>query len=85
LDIRVHICYALFVTKFHGTIEFLSGQSAAIVELTTETGEWAGSGRVEVSSGRRADLYEAGYNTAALSARAKGGRLEQFGVRGEAS
>jgi hypothetical protein len=62
--------------KFYATIEFLSGQSAAILTLTDQAGEWAGSGRIE---GRdRASIYERAYTHASLSAQSKGGRLERF-------
>lgn len=66
--------------KFYGTVEFLSGQPAAIITLTTATGEWAGSGRIEVRSGLRSDLYEEAYRQASLNAHFKGGRLERFSV-----
>jgi hypothetical protein len=62
--------------KFFATIEFLSGQSAAILTLTDHTGEWAGSGRVE---GRdHSNIYERAYTLASLNAQSKGGRLERF-------
>jgi hypothetical protein len=62
--------------KFFATIEFLSGQRAAILTLTNEAGEWAGSGRVE---GRdKSNIYERAYGLASLSAQSKGGRLERF-------
>jgi hypothetical protein len=66
--------------KFYGTVEFLSGQSAAILTLTDQAGEWAGSGRIEVRSGLRADLYEEAYRQASFNATSKGGRLERFSV-----
>lgn len=66
------------MTTFNATIEFITGQRAAIVTLTDSSGEWSGSGRIEVRSGRRSDLYEEGYRVASLSAAAKGGRLETF-------
>jgi len=66
--------------KFYGTIEFLSGQRAAILTLTNEAGEWAGSGRIEVRSGLRSDLYEEAYRQASFNAQSKGGRLERFSV-----
>lgn len=66
--------------KFYGTIEFLSGQRAAILTLTNEAGEWAGSGRIEVRSGLQSDLYEEAYRQASLNAHSKGGRLERFSV-----
>lgn len=66
--------------KFYGTIEFLSGQKAAILTLTNEAGEWAGSGRIEVRSGLKSDLYEEAYRQASLNAHSKGGRLERFSV-----
>ncbi len=68
--------------KFYGTIEFLSGQRAAILALTDQTGEWAGSGRIELrpsfTGGVRAALYEEGYRQASINAQSKGGRLERF-------
>ena len=66
--------------KFYGTVEFLSGQKAAILTLTDSAGEWAGSGRIEVRSGLRADLYEEAYRQASLRAQIHGGRLERFSV-----
>jgi len=66
--------------KFYGTVEFLSGQKAAILTLTDHTGEWAGSGRIEVRSGLRSDLYEEAYKQASINATWKGGRLERFSV-----
>jgi hypothetical protein len=68
------------MNKFYATVEFLSGQSAAYLELTDQTGEWAGSGRIEVRSGLRSDLYEEAYRQASLNAQSKGGRLERFSV-----
>jgi hypothetical protein len=70
--------------KFWGTIEFLSGQSAAIVALTDEDGEWAGGGRIELPKAPRIAvrdwLYDLGYEYAAKAVAAKGGRLERFSV-----
>ena len=66
--------------KFYATIEFLSGQSAAILTLTDQAGEWAGSGRIEVRSGLHSDLYEEAYRQASLNAQSKGGRLERLSV-----
>jgi hypothetical protein len=68
------------MTKFTATIEFLHGQSAAIVTLTDNRGEWSGSGRIQVRSGLRADLYEQGYTEASARAAAKGGTLEAYRV-----
>lgn len=65
---------------FYATIEFLSGQPAAILTLTDRAGEWAGSGRIEVRSGLRSDLYEEAYRQASFNAASKGGRLERFSV-----
>jgi hypothetical protein len=67
-------------TTFNATIEFIGGQRAAIVELTDGRGEWAGGSRIEVRSGRRAELYEQGYIHAARAAAAKGGSLETYRV-----
>ena len=64
--------------RYNATIEYLSGQRAAIVTLTSLSGEWGGSGRIEVRSGRRSDLYEAGYVRACQSAAAKGGEVETY-------
>ena len=63
--------------SFFATIEFL-GRGRAIVALTDRNGEWAGAHRVEVRSGLRSDLYEAGYRSASVSALAHGGRLESY-------
>jgi len=63
---------------YSATIEFLAGQSAAIVALTDPSGEWAGAGRIEVRSGRKVDLYEEGYRYASISAQSKGGRLGRY-------
>jgi hypothetical protein len=71
-------CQSTSGIKLWATIEFLPGQCAAIVELHSTTGEWAGGGRVECRSGRRSDLYELGYDTASMRARAKGGALDRF-------
>lgn len=62
---------------FFATIEFL-GHGRAIVALTDRNGEWAGAHRVETRSGLRADLYEAGYRSASVSAMAHGGHLESY-------
>ncbi len=65
------------MTNFTATIEFLSDR--AIVSLTNdETGEWSGAGRIETRSCLRADLYEAGYRYASITASAKGGRLNAY-------
>lgn len=66
--------------KFYATIEFLSDQRAAVITLTDQSGEWAGSGRIEVRSGLQSDLYEEGYRQASLRAQSHGGRLERFSV-----
>lgn len=66
--------------KFYATVEVLSGQRAAILTLTDQAGEWAGSGRIEVRSGLRFDLYEEAYRQASVNALSKGGRLERFYV-----
>lgn len=65
--------------KFDGTIEFLSGRNAAIVELTC-CGEWAGGGLIELKSNSRNALYEEGYTHLARAAQFKGGRLETYRV-----
>lgn len=69
--------------KFFATIEFLSGQSAAILTLTNEASEWAGSGRIETRSGLHSDIYEEAYRQASFVAQSKGGRLERFSVADE--
>jgi len=66
--------------KFYGTVEFLSGQKAAILTLTNAAGEWSGEGRIEVRSGLESDLYEEAYRQASLRAQSHGGRLERFSV-----
>lgn len=66
--------------KFYATVEFLSGQGAAILALTDEAGEWAGAGRIEVRSGLQSDLYEEAYRQASIRAQSHGGRLERFSV-----
>lgn len=66
-------------TRFWGSIEFLSERSA-IVSLADESGEWTGGGRIELRNGNRADVYEAGYRVASLSAAARGGTLDRFSV-----
>jgi hypothetical protein len=62
--------------KFFATIEFLSGQKAAILTLTNEAGKWAGSGRVEGCD--HSNIEERAYVLASLTAQSKGGRLERF-------
>jgi hypothetical protein len=66
--------------KFNGTIEFIKGQSAAIIELTADNGEWTGGGRIDVTSNSRKALYEEGYRQLSASAKWKGGRLETYRV-----
>lgn len=68
------------MTKFYGTIEHLSGQKAAIITLTDASGEWAGSGRIELPCGSRRDLYELGYSRLSQNAAVKGGTLETYRV-----
>lgn len=68
------------MVKFYGTVEFLSGQRAAILTLADAAGDWAGSGRIEVRSGLRSDLYEEAYRQASFNATAKEGRLERLSV-----
>lgn len=68
------------MVKFYATVEFLSGQRAAILTLTNQAGEWSGSGRIEVRSGLQSDLYEEAYRQASVNASSKGGRLERFSV-----
>lgn len=67
--------------KFFATIEFLFSQSAALVSLTDEAGEFAGAGRIELPRcfwGLREALYMEGYRLASVTASSKGGRLERF-------
>lgn len=66
--------------KYSATIEFLTGQRAAIVTLFDRSGEWSGAGRIEVRSGSRSDLYEEGYRHASVSASMKGGILDRYSV-----
>lgn len=66
--------------RFNATIEFLKGQRAAIVTLFNDRGEWSGSGRIEVRSGCRSDLYEEGYRIASQNASVKGGTLDYYRV-----
>lgn len=67
---------------FNGTIEYINGQKAAIIELTTNDGEWSGGGRIELphapAEHLKAWLYEEGYRQLSLNAKAKGGRLETY-------
>lgn len=63
--------------KFDATIEFLSGQKAAIITLT-QNGEWSGSSRIDLPRGSRRDLYELGYFRASQNAACKGGSLNTF-------
>lgn len=64
--------------KFSATVEFLSGQKAAIITLTDSSGEWSGSGRIDLPRGTNADLYEAGYVHASRAAATKGGTLDRY-------
>lgn len=65
--------------RFNGTIEYISGQKAAIITLTLG-GEWSGSGRIDLPRGSKADLYELGYDRLSMSATAKGGTLDTYKV-----
>lgn len=72
-------------TQYHGTIEYLVGQHAAIVSLVDGLGEWSGASRIdlrpiafETKGGLQARLYEAGYIRASASSACKGGRLETY-------
>jgi len=67
------------MTRFEATIEFLSGQKAAIITLT-QNGEWSGSSRITTKFNSRSDLYELGYKTASQNAACKGGSLNSFRV-----
>ena len=71
--------------QFHGTVEYLVGQHAAIVSLVDGLGEWAGASRIDLrpvafegKRGLQSRLYEAGYTLASVSATSKGGRLETY-------
>lgn len=64
------------VKKFYGEIEIY--ERHAIVSLFDETGEWSGSGRIDIRNGDEEDLYEEGYKRLSLSAKDKGGRLETY-------
>jgi hypothetical protein len=64
--------------QFNATIEYLPGNAEAIVSLTDGLGGWQGAGRVACRSAQCADLYEAGYTLASITATSKGGRLETF-------
>jgi len=64
--------------KFFATVEFLSGQQAAILTLTDAAGNWNGSGRVEGHD--RDHIYERAYTQASLAAQSKGGSLERLTV-----
>lgn len=66
--------------KFRGTIEHITGQKAAIITLVNQSGEWSGSGRIELPHGSRSDLYELGYIRLCQSAATKGGTLETYRV-----
>jgi hypothetical protein len=68
------------MTKFNGTIEYISGQRAAIIELVNINGEWSGGGRIDLKSGSKADLYEEGYRQLSINAAGKGGTLETYRV-----
>lgn len=61
--------------KFYGALELIAGRNAAVLTLFTESGEWAGSCRVEAY-----DLYEEAYRQASARAHHKGGRLERFSI-----
>jgi hypothetical protein len=63
--------------RFTATFEILKGQGAVVVTLF-DGAEWSGSGRIEIRSRRRSDLYEAGYRAASMAAVAKGGILDRF-------
>lgn len=64
--------------KFNATIEFLSGQKAAIISLETLSGEWSGASRIDLPHGSRRALYELGYARASQAAAIKGGTIETF-------
>lgn len=66
--------------KYNATIEFLSGQKAAILTLTDSNGEWSGAGRIDLPLGSKSGLYDLGYIYASKSAAAKGGTLETYKV-----
>lgn len=66
------------MNKYAATIEFLVDQGAAIIVLYDSAGQWSGASRIETRSGRREDLYEAGYTAASGAANSKDGRLERY-------
>lgn len=65
------------MTRFEATIEFLSGQKAAIITLTLN-GEWSGSTRITTKFNSLSDLYELGYKTASQNAACKGGTINTY-------
>ena len=67
------------MNRFDATIEFLSGQKAAIITLN-QNGEWSGSSRIDLPRGSRRDLYELGYFRASQNAACKGGTINSFRV-----
>jgi hypothetical protein len=66
------------ITKFYGELEILDNGRSAIVTLFDNSGEWAGSQRIDTKNGDESSLYEVGYNYASVAAEGKGGRLETF-------
>lgn len=66
--------------KFNGTIEFISGQRAAIITLYDNHGEWSGGGRISLPFGSKSDLYELGYVQLSKNAAGKGGYLDYYRV-----
>lgn len=61
------------MAKFYATLETINGK-LGFVELTTATGEWAGSFRVDAVRG--VELSDTAYAVANREAVLKGGRLE---------
>ena len=75
--------------KFYGTIEYITGQPAAIITLTNEQGAWEGSERIDLPKCPPAllaeTLYDSGYTRLTGKSLAKGGRLERFRVLEDAT
>jgi len=66
------------MTKFYAKFESINSK-LGMVELSTSTGEWAGSFRVDARRG--VSLKDSAYAVADREATLKGGRLEALRVR----
>lgn len=73
----VGYCLGMTPNDYSATIEYIS-HGRAIIELTDSLGQWAGGHKIEVRSGLKSDLYEAGYRAASAEAAIKGGRLGRY-------